>query len=92
MGVQGAVAEKEEEEEEDESELLRRALESDEIDAETLKRILDAADKNVDVATLDLPGVKRLLLNLEKKISTNQLRVIDHTDHPCTYYIQRDSR
>lgn len=65
----------------DEEELLRRAIESDEIDEETIKRILDAADKREGVAQLDLPGVKRLLLGLEKKIHNNQLRVSQSTGH-----------
>jgi hypothetical protein len=41
------------EEEEDEAELLRRALESDEIDEETIRKILEAADKQQVGCMLD---------------------------------------
>lgn len=103
--------EKEDEDEEDEEAFLRRALESDEIDEETIKvgkkggkegrrerwrllgfwrpysslsslslllllpqKILEAADKQQDVVELDLPGVKKLFLGLERKIQVRRIR------------------
>lgn len=69
-------------EEEDEAELIRKALESDDIDEDTIKRILEAADKQQDVVELDLPGVKKLFLNLEKKIQSNLMKRVKFADEP----------
>lgn len=64
---------------------MRRALESDEIDEETIRRILEAADKQQDVVELDLPGVKRLLLGLEKKVQANLLKRVKFADEPAKF-------
>ena len=42
-------------------------------------RILEAADKKEDVVELDVHGVKRLLLALERKIHNNQLKRVKYS-------------
>ncbi len=84
-GAAAVAAQDEEEEEEDEEAFLRRALENDEIDEETIKKILEAADKQQDVVELDLPGVKKLFLGLERKIQANLLKRVKFSDEPAKF-------
>jgi hypothetical protein len=50
----------------------RVAPEDGNLDQATIQRMLDEADK-LEMVALDEPGMKKLLLNLEKKINKNQL-------------------
>ncbi|TFJ84049.1 hypothetical protein NSK_005144 [Nannochloropsis salina CCMP1776] len=88
-GGGGGAGEKEDEadreEGEDEEAFLRKALESDDIDEETIKRILQVADKQQDVVELDLPGVKKLLLGLERRIQANLLKRVKFADEPAKF-------
>ncbi len=51
----------------DDGELLRRAIESGDIDEETMQKLLAEADK-AQVVSLDTDGLKQMLLSLEKKV------------------------
>jgi len=62
-------------EETDDIDLIRQALESDEIDEEMIKKVLELADRKTDVVELDLPGLKKMVVNLERKINANQMKV-----------------
>lgn len=41
--------------------------------------------KKQDVVEVDLPGVKRLLLNLEKKVQANLLKRVKFADEPAKF-------
>ncbi|EKU22723.1 beta-catenin-like protein 1 [Nannochloropsis gaditana CCMP526] len=66
---------------------FQRMLEpsSDDIDEETIKRILQVADKQQDVVELDLPGVKKLFLGLERRIQANLLKRVKFADEPAKF-------
>lgn len=53
----------------------------DELSPGDIQRLLDEADK-ANIASLDSAGVKRALLQLEKRISTNALLRAKHSDDP----------
>ena len=57
---------------------------SSEPTAEDIARMLDEADKG-EVPSLDINGVKRLLLSLERAITKNSLARAKHSDQPARF-------
>lgn len=53
--------------------------------AADIARMLDEADKVADVPTLDVNGVKRLLLGLERAITRNSLARAKYGDEPARF-------